>query len=204
MVEKKQQIPAVRLKSFAIIDHHHPLRTLWWNYHLWPEVKRLYQTTWPDSANRVQRVSTKERLQDKGSVAIIMRDSQSRKLIGFSIIQHLQDDRPDVAYNRSVIIDPKFRSKGLMIPLLEEQMRHASLLGYSYMWGEYNANIGEMPDGRRVRRGFAAKIKDYSWENGTIIQHVRYPYDSVYGSIEAILFRLNSQVNGQKVMRRRR
>lgn len=190
----------VKIKNFAIKDHIDPFRALWWHVRLWPELKSLYQSTWPHVATREQGLQLRRRLQKNGSMATILRDPLSHKMIGFSMIRRIEGDDPSYVYNQSVIVDPTKRRRGLMVPLLEEQMRQASLLGFQYMWGEYNANTGHMRDGSIVQQGFAAKILGHPWNNGKITQH--YPqYNDEFGHTEAIIFALTPQVRRRRLRR---
>lgn len=150
-----------------------------WEKGIWPNVKTLLQTTWPAALTPGYEDYLAGLLSKKDSSILLMKSSLG-EIIGTSLLYSVADYGQShrkisypkdgkVAYNSTLIVDPRYRSQGLMIPLVEQTLQEASLLGYDYVVGHYNRATGIMRDGRMVQTGFASRIKEHDWQNGTVI-----------------------------------
>ena len=174
--ETKQQTGYI-IEPFHIVDRATDNQ---WKFTIWPEIQKLFDTTWPGSSGAKNFEFFSATLRRKDSAVLLMKKLDGR-LLGVSFMYpvslHEQNDimlsypkDGKTAYNSSVIIDPQYRGEGLSVPLLEQTMSEASHLGYEYMIGRYNNSFGQKrPDGRRVQRGFANSIKGHVWSYGQII-----------------------------------
>lgn len=179
-----------------------------WHEEIWPQVQRIFSDTWHSSATAENEDYFGGLLSRKSGQLLLMRDPKTHEIIGTSFLEAMADRRgidemfypwdEHTAYNHSVIIDSRYRQQGLVIPLLERQMEEAALLGYDHMIGVYNANRGEMKDGRSVRKGFATRLKEHPWKNGRIVMSSPlYHYDERgYRNVEEFIdFQLQKPVS---------
>lgn len=184
-----------------------------WTYDVWPQLQALFDTTWPDLSTSHEDFY-RDVLQQKDAAAILLREKGDNKIVGASFVYPVQfykrskdeifyPEDGKTAYNSTVIVNPLLRSKGLMVPLLEESMKEASGFGYDYMVGHYNASVGQMPDGRFVKNGFANRIRQTKWTQGEIVFPTTplLSHDSKGNAepVENIVFRLNKPQSVQAV-----